>query len=181
MRRTGFLSLAAAPLLAFAPTAGPDQALTVTEPVAGSVHASGSSMFVTWQNPSGKKLDMWLVRDGSARVAQLASRLTSAARSETSTVLPNVPDGTGYSIELVSRDGDARGYSPSFSVGPTAKPAGGAAQRASSEPGPPGAADRARCTSPEDVRHFRAISDARPMSPTRTAPQSPTQRALSRS
>ena len=118
MRRTGFLSLAAAPLLAFAPLGAPAQALTVTAPAANSVHASGSSMFVTWDNPSGKQLDMWLVRNNDTRVVQLASRLTAAPRSETSTVLPNVPNGSGYAIELVSRDGGARGLSPAFSVGP---------------------------------------------------------------
>lgn len=117
MRRTGFLSLAAAPLLAFAPLAEPAQALTVTEPVADSVHSAGASMFVTWNNPTGQKLDMWLVRGNASRVAQLASRLTAAPRSETSTVLPNVPAGDGYAIELKSRDGAARGFSPSFAVG----------------------------------------------------------------
>ncbi|MHC5258960.1 Ser-Thr-rich GPI-anchored membrane family protein [Streptomyces sp. UC4497] len=118
MRRTGFLSFAAAPLLAFAPMAGPAQAeaLTVTEPAAGSVHSSGSSMFVTWNNPTGQKLDMWLVRGDDARVVQLASRLTAAPRSQTSTVLPNVPDGNGYAIELVSRESGERGVSPSFAV-----------------------------------------------------------------
>ncbi|MEB8336798.1 Ser-Thr-rich GPI-anchored membrane family protein [Streptomyces endophyticus] len=117
MRRTGFLSLAAAPLLAFAPLAEPAQALTVMEPVADSVHSTGGSMFVTWKNRTGQKLDMWLVRGDAARVVQLASRLTAAPRGETSTVLPNVPDGNGYAIELASRDGGERGFSPSFAVG----------------------------------------------------------------
>lgn len=119
MRRTGFLSFAAAPLLAFAPMAEPAhaQALTVTEPAAGSVHSSGASMFVTWNNPTGQKLDMWLVRGDAHRVVQLASRLTAAPRSETSTVLPNVPDGNGYAIELVTRESRERGVSPSFTVG----------------------------------------------------------------
>ncbi|MFJ9175924.1 Ser-Thr-rich GPI-anchored membrane family protein [Streptomyces sp. NPDC102360] len=117
MRRTGFLSLAAAPLLAFAPMAAPAQALTVTEPAADSVHTAGASMFVTWHNPTGQKLDMWLVRGDADRVVRLASRLTAAPRSETSTVLPNVPDGNGYAIELVSRDGAEHGFSPSFAVG----------------------------------------------------------------
>ncbi|MFF3489872.1 Ser-Thr-rich GPI-anchored membrane family protein [Streptomyces sp. NPDC002795] len=115
MRRTGFLSLAAAPLLAFAPMAEP--APTVTKPVADSVHAAGGSMFVTWNNPTGEKLDMWLVRGDAARVVQLASRLTAAPRGETSTVLPNVPEGDGYAIELASREGGERGFSPSFAVG----------------------------------------------------------------
>ncbi|WP_306319524.1 MULTISPECIES: Ser-Thr-rich GPI-anchored membrane family protein [unclassified Streptomyces] len=137
MRRTGFLSLAAAPLLAFVPAAPPAQGLAVTEPTADSVHTSGGSMFVTWRNGTGKKLDMWLVRGDAARVVQLASRLTAAPRSETSTVLPNVPDGDGYAIELVSRDGDERGYSRSFAVGPESRPAGG-----------PAVADGARLTAP---------------------------------
>ncbi|WP_372346279.1 Ser-Thr-rich GPI-anchored membrane family protein [Streptomyces sp. KL116D] len=133
MRRTGFLSpllaLAAAPLLAFAPAAGPDPGLSVTAPAAGSVHQAGGTVFVTWQNSTGQEVDMWLVRGGTARVVQLAAKLGDAPTGETATVLPPLPEGGGYAIELASRDGSARGYSPSFSVGPDAR-----------LPGPPPAA-----------------------------------------
>ncbi|MEV5607604.1 Ser-Thr-rich GPI-anchored membrane family protein [Streptomyces sp. NPDC052225] len=123
MRRTGFLSLAAAaPLLfAFAPAAEPGAALSVTEPVAGSVHQAHGSLFVAWDNATGQEVDMWLVRGEAARVVQLASKLGDGPTGETATVLPDVPEGQGYAIELVSKDGATRAYSGSFTVGPAVR------------------------------------------------------------
>ncbi|MFE1953332.1 Ser-Thr-rich GPI-anchored membrane family protein [Streptomyces sp. NPDC059524] len=121
MRRTGFLSLVAAPLLALAPPPGPDQALSVTAPAAASVHPAGGTLFVAWRNATGQELDMWLVRGETERVVRLASKLSAAPAGETATVLPSVPDGDGYAIELVSRDGSGRAYSGTFAVGPTVR------------------------------------------------------------
>ncbi|MFJ8820874.1 GPI anchored serine-threonine rich family protein [Streptomyces sp. NPDC102467] len=118
MRRTGFLILAAVPLLfGFAPAAEPDPAVTVTAPAAGSVHRAGGSLFVTWHNDTGRAVDMWLVHGGADRVAQLAAKLSAAPAGETATVLPDVPEGAGYTIEIIARDGGERGSSPSFTVG----------------------------------------------------------------
>ncbi|NEB78383.1 hypothetical protein G3I40_24625 [Streptomyces sp. SID14478] len=132
MRRTGFLTLAAVPLLltlgpAAQPAAAePSTAVTVTAPAGGSVHPAHSSLFVNWRNSTGREVDMWLVRGGSARVAQLAAKLTDDPSGETATVLPDVPEGAGYAIEIVARDGGEQGYSPTFTVGqPPAGTAGG--------------------------------------------------------
>ncbi|MEV1021273.1 Ser-Thr-rich GPI-anchored membrane family protein [Streptomyces sp. NPDC050264] len=116
MRRTGFLILAAVPLL-FGFTPAADPAVTVTAPAAGSVHRTGGSLFVTWHNGTGRAVDMWLVRGGAARVALLAAKLSAAPSGESATVLPDVPEGRGYAIEVVARDGGEHGYSPSFTVG----------------------------------------------------------------
>lgn len=125
MRRTGFLSLAAVPLLlAAAAPAAPAEPVTVSAPTAGSVHQAGGTLFVTWHNGTGREVDMWLVRGDAARVVQLASKLGPAPDNETATVLPDVPDGPGYAIEVASRDGAARGYSAAFTVGPAAGSSG---------------------------------------------------------
>ncbi|MGY0021819.1 Ser-Thr-rich GPI-anchored membrane family protein [Streptomyces sp. cg35] len=130
MRRTGFLALAAAPLLwGFSPPAEPAAAVTVTAPVADSVHPTGGSLFVTWQNGTGREVDMWLVRGGTARVVQLAAKLTDAPSGETATVLPKVPEGAGYAIEVVARDGGEQGYSAPFTVAAGGTGAAGATRR----------------------------------------------------
>ncbi|MFJ4715919.1 hypothetical protein [Streptomyces sp. NPDC088785] len=128
MRRTGFLSvslslaasLAALPALVVAPagTAAGDGALTVTAPATGSVHRAGASVFVTWRNSTGQELDMWLVHGGDGRVIRLAAKLSDAPEGETTTVLPIVVNGDGYTIELAARAGGARAASGSFSVAP---------------------------------------------------------------
>ncbi|MYW67038.1 hypothetical protein GTY65_23630 [Streptomyces sp. SID8379] len=120
MRRTGFLSLAALPLLVLAPAgpAVPDEGLTVTAPAGGSVHQAGGSVFVSWRNGTGQQLDMWLVHADEGRVLQLASKLGDTPRGETATVLPTTVLGEGYSIELAGRDGAARAYSGTFTVSP---------------------------------------------------------------
>ncbi|MFJ9038682.1 Ser-Thr-rich GPI-anchored membrane family protein [Streptomyces sp. NPDC102406] len=118
MRRTGFLALAVAPLLfAFGPATEAGPAVTVTAPSAGSVYPSGGSVLVAWRNSTGREVDMWLVRDKTARVAQLAAKLSAAPSGEKAAVLPDVPQGSDYAIEVVARDGGEHAYSPSFTVG----------------------------------------------------------------
>ncbi|PJN06960.1 hypothetical protein CG723_36325 [Streptomyces sp. CB01635] len=130
MRRTGFLTLATASLL-FAPgpvaAAEPDAAVTVTAPAADSVPPAGGSLFVGWDNSTGQEVGMWLVRGEADRVVQFAAKLTDAPSGETATVLPDVPEGAGYTIEIVARDGGEQGYSASFSVGQEPQGAAGPA------------------------------------------------------
>ncbi|MZD05269.1 hypothetical protein GTW43_09270 [Streptomyces sp. SID5785] len=118
MRRAGFLSLAVLPLLALAPAPASDPGVSVTAPAAASVHPAGGTLFVRWRNETGQELDMWLVRGETDRVVRLSSKLSGATAGETATVLPPVPDGDGYAIELSNQDGSLRGYSGTFAVGP---------------------------------------------------------------
>jgi hypothetical protein len=118
VRRTGFLSLAVLPLLALAPAPASDPGVSVTAPAAASVHPAGGTLFVAWRNDTGRELDMWLVRGETDRVVRLASKLSGGPGGETATVLPPVPDGDGYAIELADRAGTVHGYSGTFSVGP---------------------------------------------------------------
>jgi hypothetical protein len=60
---------------------------------------------VGWDNSTGREVYMWLVRGEAARVVQLAAKLTDAPSGETANVLPDVPEGAGYTIEIVARDG----------------------------------------------------------------------------
>ncbi|MFI7382703.1 GPI anchored serine-threonine rich family protein [Streptomyces sp. NPDC049813] len=117
MRRTGFLALAAVPLLfplAAATESGQD--LTVTAPTAGSEHRSGSSVLVTWHNGTGQEVDMWLVHGDKVRVSQLAAKVSAAASGEKATVLPDVRADKGYAVEVAAHDSGKRAYSPAFTV-----------------------------------------------------------------
>ncbi|MFE6156589.1 hypothetical protein [Streptomyces sp. NPDC057889] len=53
---------------------------------------------------------------------------TDASSGETANVLPDVPEGAGYTIEIVARDGGEQGYSAPFTVGQ--EPQGAAAPAA---------------------------------------------------
>ncbi|MFE2738293.1 GPI anchored serine-threonine rich family protein [Streptomyces sp. NPDC059349] len=116
-------------LFALGPVAAaePDAAVTVTTPAANSVHPAGGSLFVGWDNSTGREVDMWLVRGEAARVVQLAAKLTDASSGETANVLPDVPEGAGYTIEIVARDGGEQGYSAPFTVGQEPQGAAGPA------------------------------------------------------
>ncbi|MGW6357807.1 hypothetical protein ACWFR5_22185 [Streptomyces sp. NPDC055092] len=56
-----------------------------------------------------------------------AAKLTAAPSGETANVLPDLPEGAGYTIEIVARDGGEQGYSAPFTVGQEPQGAAGPA------------------------------------------------------